>query len=243
MASNASEPRRPLVGLTTYLETASWGAWSRPAVLVPCVYLDAVTRADAQPVLLPPVPSDVAVLEVLDGLVVIGGADVDPATYGAAPHPATEGTRPERDLHESRLLRGALERRLPVLAICRGAQMLAAVLGGRLHQHLPEVVGHEGHRPERGVFGTSRVTTEPGSLVARTLGPATTVPCHHHQGLAEVVDPLRATAWAEDGLVEAVEMEGAWVLGVQWHPEENPDDLRVFDAHARAARQRTESLL
>ncbi|HET7328065.1 MAG TPA: gamma-glutamyl-gamma-aminobutyrate hydrolase family protein [Nocardioidaceae bacterium] len=238
MASSACEvsTRRPRIGVTTYLETASWGVWSRPAAIVPQVYLDAVTRSGGLPVLLPPVATDASVLDVLEALLIVGGADLDPATYGAVPDAATEGTRPERDEHERRLFLAALDRTLPVLGVCRGAQLMTAALGGTLHQHLPDLLGHEGHRPEPTVFGTSRISTQPGSLAAQILGAETKVPCYHHQGLAEVATPLLATGWADDGLVESVELPGAtWVLGVQWHPEENPDDLRLFEALVRAA--------
>jgi gamma-glutamyl-gamma-aminobutyrate hydrolase PuuD len=210
--------------------------WSRPAALVPQVYVDAVTRSGGVPLLLPPGVTDESVLDVLDGLLVIGGADVDPAAYGAEPHPATAVTRPERDEHERRLLVSALDRGLPLFGVCRGAQLLTVAVGGLLHQHLPDLLGHEGHRPEPGVFGTTTVTTEPGTLVAGILGERAEVPCYHHQGLAEVCTPLVPTARAGDGLVEAVELPGgAWVLGVQWHPEENADDLRLFEAFVAAA--------
>jgi gamma-glutamyl-gamma-aminobutyrate hydrolase PuuD len=205
------------------------------------VYVDAVSRAGGVPVLLPPVATDEGVLDVLDGLLLIGGADLDPAGYGADPHPATSGTRPDRDAHESRLFAAALAGRMPVLGICRGAQLMTAALGGTLHQHLPELLGHRGHGPEPGAFGTSAVTTAPGSLVAEVLGERTEVPCHHHQGLNEVPTPLVPTAWAEDGLVEAVELPGdAWVLGVQWHPEEDQTDLRLFEAFVTATQHRRE---
>lgn len=246
MASSGSEraahgDRRPRIGLTTYLETASWGVWSRPAAIVPGVYLDAVARSGGVPLLLPPVATDVGVLDLLDGLLIIGGADLDPQSYDAEPHPATEGTRPLRDAHERELFLAAVEREVPVLGVCRGAQLMTAALGGTLHQHLPDLLGHEGHRPAPGTFGSTAVRTAPDTLAARILGSETKVPCYHHQGLATVQTPLVATAWADDGLVEAVELPGpAWVLGVQWHPEENPDDLRLFEAHVAACAARTE---
>lgn len=241
MGSSASEPTRPRIGLSTYLETASWGVWSRPAALVPHVYLDAVVRSGGVPLLLPPIGTDERVVDLLDGLLLIGGADLDPEMYGAERHPATSGTRPERDAHEARLFRVALDHGVPVLGVCRGAQLMTAALGGTLHQHLPDLLGHELHRPDPGVFGTTTVSTRPGTLAAEILGDEAKVPCYHHQGLAEVQTPLVPTAWAEDGLVEAVELPGAgWVLGVQWHPEENPDDLRLFEALARVARDRAE---
>jgi gamma-glutamyl-gamma-aminobutyrate hydrolase PuuD len=231
VVSSASEVRpRPRIGLSTYLEDASWGTWRRPAAIVGRVYLDAVARAGGTPLLLPPVGTDESVVDVLDGLMLIGGADITPASYDAEPHPQTVLTRPDRDEHERRLLLAALDRDLPVLGICRGAQLLTVALGGAVRQHLPEEVGHTGHRPGVGVFGQTRVTTRSGSVVAEVLGDEATVPCYHHQGLSEAGTPLVPTAWAEDGLVEAVELPGSRrVLGVQWHPEEEPDDLRLFE--------------
>jgi gamma-glutamyl-gamma-aminobutyrate hydrolase PuuD len=241
VASSVSEPRRPRIALSTYLEVASWGVWSRPAAIVPQVYLDAVTGAGGQPLLLPPTPTDPGVLDVCDGLLLIGGADVEPAFYGALPHPATDGTSPARDHSERHLFEAAMTRGLPMLGVCRGAQLMAAALGGTLHQHLPDLLGHEGHRPEPGVFGTTTIRTLSGSLTAHVLGTEAKVPCYHHQGLDAIPSPLVATAWADDGLVEAVEITSAdWVLGVQWHPEENPEDRRLFDALVSAARERSE---
>jgi gamma-glutamyl-gamma-aminobutyrate hydrolase PuuD len=241
VASNGSETRRPRIGVTTYLERAAWGVWDRPAALVPAVYVDAVSSVGGVPLLLPPGSADETVLDVLDGLLLIGGADLDPALYGAEPHPATAGTRPERDEHERRLFAAALDRGTPVLGVCRGAQLMTAALGGTLHQHLPDLLGHEGHRPEPGVFGTTHVTTATGSRIAEVLGRQSKVPCYHHQGLAEVNTPLVATAWADDGLVEAVELPGdTWVLGIQWHPEENAEDLRLFRALVTASEKRSE---
>jgi gamma-glutamyl-gamma-aminobutyrate hydrolase PuuD len=239
VGSSVSEPRRPRIGLSTYLETASWGVWDRPAALVPRVYLDAVVRAGGAPVLLPPVGTDESVVDLLDGLLLIGGADIDPEMYGDEPHPATSKTRPDRDTHEARLFHRALDNGVPVLGVCRGAQLMTTALGGTLHQHLPDLLGHHAHRPEPGVFGSTVVTTHPGTLAHDILGAETKVPCYHHQGLAAIETPLAATAWADDGLVEAVELPGTgWVLGVQWHPEENPEDLRLFEALTRVARER-----
>lgn len=237
MGSSVSE-RRPRIGLTTYHEVASWGVWERPAAIVPQVYVDAVLRAGGSPVLLP-VGCDDDVVAVLDGVVVIGGADVDPAAYDEVPHPMTRGTRPARDAHEAQVLRAAIDRQVPVLAVCRGAQVLNVLLGGSLEQHLPDACGHEGHRPEPGAFGASEVRTEPGSLVAAVLGPQARVPCHHHQSIGRVADGVRVTATAADGTIEAIELPSGWVLGVQWHPEEDAGDNRLFDAHVRAARERS----
>jgi gamma-glutamyl-gamma-aminobutyrate hydrolase PuuD len=241
VASSASD-RRPRIGLTTYLEVASWGPWTRSAAIVGQVYLDAVARAGSTPLLLPPVATDEGVVEALDGLLLIGGADITPAAYGAEPHPETILTRPERDEHERRLLSAALDRDLPVLGICRGAQLITVALGGSVRQHLPDDLGHTRHRPDAAVFGSTRVTTRPDSVVAGILGAEATVPCYHHQGLVAEGTALEPSAWAEDGLVEAVELPGnRRLLGVQWHPEEDPDDLRLFEWLTRMASDREEA--
>jgi gamma-glutamyl-gamma-aminobutyrate hydrolase PuuD len=238
VASSASEPRRPRIGVTMYLEVARWGTWERPAALVPRVYLDAVTAAGGTPLLLSPQPLDPAVLEVLDGLVLIGGPDIDPRTYGAPPHPTTQ-SRPDRDAQEMALLTAAIDRDVPVLGLCRGGQLMNVMLGGTLHQHLPDVVGHDGHRPAPAVFGACTVRTEPGTRLAEILGAESKVPCYHHQALDRIAPGLRPAATAADGTVEAVESAGAgWLVGVQWHPEEDPEDLRLFEAHVEAARGR-----
>jgi anthranilate synthase component 2/putative glutamine amidotransferase len=234
VVSNVS--RRPRIGITTYLEPATWGIWQRDAALLPKVYLDAVVAAGGVPLLLPPAGTDPSVLEVLDGLVIAGGCDVDPGAYDATPHQETVDTRPARDNHESVLIRAALDRDLPLLAICRGLQMLNVALGGTLHQHLPEVVAHDQHRPEPAVFGTTEVKIEPGTLTAEILGEQAGGSCYHHQALDVVAPGLRVTARAGDGTIEAAEVEGRdFALGVQWHPEENLEDLRLFTALIRKA--------
>jgi anthranilate synthase component 2/putative glutamine amidotransferase len=241
VASNASEVRagRPRIGITTYLEPTIWGVWERDAALLPRVYLDSVVAAGGVPLLLPPVGTDPTVLDLLDGLVIAGGCDVDPGSYDAVPHPETVGTRPGRDDHESVLIRAALERDLPLLAICRGLQMLNVTLGGTLQQHLPDAVAHDEHRPSPAVFGQTEVKVEPDTLTGRLFGDRATVHCYHHQALDVIAPSLQVTARAGDGTVEAAEVTGhAFALGVQWHPEENPDDLRLFTALLEAASTR-----
>jgi putative glutamine amidotransferase len=184
-------------------------------------------------VLLPPDDADADVLRVLDGLVLSGGADIDPAFYGEAPAPLTD-TRPDRDAGEFALLVAALERDLPVLGVCRGMQLLAAAAGGSLHQHLPDVIGHEKHRPAPGVYGTHPVRFAPGSRIAALMGDDTEVNSYHHQAVA---DPgsLTVTGWAGDGVIEAVEDPARrFLLGVQWHPEA-ARDIRLFQALVAAA--------
>ncbi|MEV8373785.1 gamma-glutamyl-gamma-aminobutyrate hydrolase family protein [Kribbella sp. NPDC056861] len=238
MASSASE--RPRIGITTYLEPTIWGVWERDAALLPRVYLDSVAAAGGVPLLLPPVGTDPSVLEILDGLIIAGGCDVDPASYGAVPHPETVGTRPGRDEHEAILIAAALDADLPLLAICRGLQMLNVTLGGTLQQHLPDAGAHEQHRPAPAIFGRTEVKIEPDTRTSELFGESTTVHCYHHQALDVVADGLRVTARAGDGTVEAAEVDGrSFALGVQWHPEENPEDLRLFAALVAEGKKRS----
>ncbi|WP_018155911.1 gamma-glutamyl-gamma-aminobutyrate hydrolase family protein [Demetria terragena] len=226
------------IGLTTYCREAAWGDWRKPAALVPMTYLHGVVSAGGTPLLLPPIGTDELVLDGLDGLIVIGGADMEAESYGHVAHPLTQTER-GRDAHEIALVRGALARGLPLLAICRGMQVLNVASGGTLVQHLPEVLGHESYRPEPGVFGRVEFTTEPDSTAAQVLGSSGWAPCYHHQAVDHVGDGLRVTARSEDGVVQALEPDVAnagWALGVQFHPEENPDDTRLFDALVEAAR-------
>lgn len=225
---------RPVIGITTYVEPATWGVWHNlPTTLVPHDYVAAVTGAGGRAVLLPPDDLDTDVLRILDGLVLSGGADLGPELYGAEAAPQTV-TRPERDAAEMLLARAALTRDLPVLGVCRGMQLLTVAAGGTLHQHLPEVLGHDRHRPAPGVYGEHEAGFTPGSRIAGLMGEDTRVHCFHHQG---VDDPgtLTVTGRAEDGTVEAVEDPAhRFVLGVQWHPEVTRDK-RLFGALVAAA--------
>jgi putative glutamine amidotransferase len=226
--------------MTTYLEQAQTGIWDVRASYLPHIYFDGVTRAGGIAVLLPPQPVDdeiaARVLDGLDGLVITGGKDIDPARYGQAPHLETDEPRRDRDAWEFALLAGALRRGLPVLGICRGAQVLNVALGGTLHQHLPDVVGHNRHQPGNAVFSTSSVRTAPGTRLAAVLGESSDAQCYHHQAIAELGDGLVACARDDDGVIEAIELPGDhFVLAVQWHPEERLDDLRLFAAVVEAA--------
>jgi putative glutamine amidotransferase len=229
-------PARPVVGITSYVEQAQWGVWDQPAVVLPYSYVLAVEAAGARAVVLPPtaVGVDEAVAR-LDAVVFAGGADLDPALYDDAPHPATTGLRPDRDAGELPLLRAALRADLPVLGICRGMQLLAVAHGGTLVQHLPDVVGHEGHRPSPGVYGLHEIRTATGSLVRSVLGERVVVPSYHHQGLA-TPGTLTVTGWADDESAEVVEDPSRrFALGVLWHPEAG-DDGRLFEALVAATR-------
>jgi putative glutamine amidotransferase len=229
---------KPLIGLTSYRERASWGVWDQSADLLPAVYADAIVRAGGVPLLLPPASDDpdaaVAVVARLDGLRVSGGADVDPAQYGEPAHERTVVIRPDRDTWELALLTAAAAAGLPTLGVCRGMQVMAVAAGGTLEQHTPEVVGHDGHNPRPGVFGETAVSTAEDSALRGVLGPEVTVHCHHHQSVRSHPG-YEPTAWAADGSLEAMETPGErFCLGVQWHPEMGRDQ-RLFDALVRAA--------
>lgn len=237
MASNDSD-RRPLIGITTYIEVARYGVWETDGSVLPRVYFDAIVRAGGVPVLLPPVgDGQREIVGRLDGLVLSGGADIDPARYGAQAHERTRSTRPERDEFEVALLAEARSVGLPVFAVCRGLQLLNVALGGTLKQHLPDALGHDEHLPTPGTFGRRRITTSAGSTIARIVGTEVKVHCHHHQAIDRIADGLRATAWADDGTIEAAELDGANVFGVQWHPEEDAADDRLFAALVDEARR------
>jgi putative glutamine amidotransferase len=228
---------RPIIGITSYAQDARWGAWELPAALLPLSYVRSVEQAGGRPLLIPPIEDAVEeTLDVLDGLVLSGGADIDPDHYGAARHRETTFTQPERDRAEMALLAGALERELPVLAICRGMQMLNVAHGGDLHQHLPELVGHEGHREVPGAFSLHEVRLAPKSTVGRLLGKRAVVHSSHHQALDRVGRAIEAVGWAADGSIEAIEDPAhRFAVGVLWHPEEG-DDKRLFEALVEEAR-------
>jgi putative glutamine amidotransferase len=237
--------RRPRVGICAALERARWTVWDREAFLLSRLDVDALQKAGAVVFMVPPDPWVEAhpddVLDGLDGLLLSGGADVDPGMYGRERHAKTVNTRPDRDRAEIALARRALERDLPLLGICRGMQVLNVALGGTLVQHLPDDVGHTDHRRSLGSFDNADhdVRLAPGSLAARVAGETChATKSHHHQGVDELGEGVVASGWSVlDELVEAIELpDRRWALGVQWHPEADPRSRVVAAFAAEAAR-------
>jgi putative glutamine amidotransferase len=228
---------RPVIGLTTYAEETRFGLQDTFAAVLPLAYVHAVHVSGGRAVLITPDDPDVDILDRIDAIIFAGGSDVDPALYGEVPHPTTS-VKPERDKAEMMLLRAALQRDLPLLGICRGLQLMTVAYGGRLHQHLPDVLGHSGHRPTSGPkFGEHPVTFVPGSRCHKILGDELIVNSFHHQGIA---DPgsLVPSGWCpQDNLIEAAEdPTRTFAVGVQWHPEDLADPA-LFVALVTAASQ------
>jgi gamma-glutamyl-gamma-aminobutyrate hydrolase PuuD len=221
---------RPVVGITTYLTRAAWGAWESEAALVPASYVRAVARAGGAPLLVPPGAAIDETLDAVDALIFSGGSDLDPELYDAEAHPETAGVIRERDDFELALMRVALERDVPLLAICRGSQVLNVARGGGIEQHLPDIVGHEQHRETPGVFSEHGVEVLAGTKLAGIVGERTPTKSHHHQGYGALGEGLHPAARADDGTLEALEdPTRRFAVGVLWHPEEG-EDLALFEA-------------
>ncbi len=240
MASRGSETA-PLIGVTTYLERAQQGVWDVRAAFLPEQYLTGVTSAGGIALLLPPQDPDSADAAIagLDGLILSGGADVAPELYGAERHPTTDPARVDRDAWELALFRAAERRRIPVLAICRGLQLVNVARGGTLQQHLPESLGTERYRIGGGVFAENQVAVARDTALAEVLGEdSVSVRSYHHQGIDRLGEGLVAAAHSDDGLVQAfVDTEGgSHVVGIQWHPEEDAEDRRLFEDLVTQAR-------
>ena len=233
---------RPTIGITTYHTHADWRGWREEGALLPWTYVKAIREGGGIPVLLPPggMESDAEdVVSVLDGIVIAGGGDIDPARYGARPHPKTEATVPDRDAWEIAIAAAAIKLNVPVLGICRGMQVVNVACGGTLHQHVPDLVGHDEHSGPADGFGLHKVRVTAGELLASIL-PASEyfeVPTHHHQAVDLPGAGLTAVAWAGDGVIEAIEAATGFILGVQWHPEQGTDE-RLFAALVQAAELR-----
>jgi len=237
---------RPLIGLSTYREQASWGVWSTSADLLPSDYARAVEAAGGIAVLLPPTqPYAEAAREVvrrLDGLIIAGGADVDPERYAAPAHARTGGPRKDRDAWELALLDAATEPSTPTLGICRGMQVMAVHDGGTLDQHVPDLVENQEHSPGGDVYGRTGIRVAEGSRLSSLLTGTPPVACHHHQSVREHPG-FTAVAWAQDGLLEAMEdPDHRFRLAVQWHPEVDADQglfRGLVEAAAAYARERS----
>lgn len=231
----------PTIGITTYHSKADWRGWSEEGALLPWTYVTAIRGNGGRPVLLPPggdaTEAD-ATVAVLDGVVIAGGGDLDPAIYGAAKHPRTEVTAPDRDVWELAVAEAAIRMNVPLLGICRGMQVLNVACGGTLHQHIPDLVGHDAHGGTPDGFGMHKVRITSGRTVSDILPGAEyfEVPTHHHQAVDRVGDGLTAVGWADDGIIEAVEAISPheFIVGVQWHPEQGVD-FRLFSALVAAA--------
>lgn len=236
----------PMIGITTYHGSADWRGWPEEAALLPWTYVTSIRNNGGSAILLPP-NGDAAVAAVeaenivsrLDGVVIAGGGDIDPAIYGAPAHPETDVSAPDRDVWELAIAEAAIKLRVPLLGICRGMQMLNVACGGTLHQHIPDLVGHHDHSGHDKGFGRHQVRVTAGTTVLSILpdgGEYFDVPTHHHQAVDKTGDGLAAVAWADDGIIEAIESVSPddFTLGVQWHPEQGTD-FRLFRALATAA--------
>ena len=225
----------PVIGVTTSVNVRDYETPEQAVVMVPANYPQAIRRAGGIPILLTEGDDVETLLARLDGIIIAGGRDVDPARYGEEPHERTDNLRPEQDTWESALIATAIERDLPLLCVCRGHQLLAIERGGRLHQHLPETPGYEKHGATGGEWSNHAVEIDPNSRLGSILGTNVIGNSGHHQGVADAGD-LTIVGRTEDGLIEAVELPGAsFLLSMQWHPE-MLNQTKVFDALIEAAR-------
>jgi putative glutamine amidotransferase len=231
---------RPIIGITTYAEQARFGSWDVPAALIPWSYVQAVERAGGRALLVPPSHDGVdETLDALDGILFSGGSDLEPELYGAEPHPETTGTRPERDRAELALMQAALDRDLPMLAVCRGFEILNVARGGDLVQHLPDIVGDDRHKQTNGVFADHDVEIDEDTRLGSLLGQRAPVKSHHHQGVDRLGEGLVETARAPDGTIEGLEDPSQpFTLAVLWHPEEGEDAALFEELVAEARRYR-----
>jgi len=231
---------RPVIGVTSYLDRAAMGAFDVNAVFLPASYISPIIAAGANVVVLPPQEADPAtvsrILDGLDGLSIAGGYDVNPAAYGHAAHAETDRPRDDRDAWEFALLRGALARNMPVLGVCRGAQVLNVLRGGTLHQHLPDIVGSTRYQGTDGVFVTVPISVASGTLLSSVHLGERHVPVYHHQAIDVLGDQLVASAWSDEDVIEAIEDPHlTFCVAVQWHPEQDPGSSSLYGAFVTAA--------
>ncbi len=234
---------KPIIGLSTYLELARWASWDTEAAIIQKKYLDTVELADARPILLPPLDSDLAneanhdeiseavreVIDIVDGVVLIGGGDVDSSIYGQEPNPYSYGVSPKRDAWEISLTKACIEMDKPLLGICRGMQIINIALGGTLDQHIPDLVNTSNHSPGSGLFGEIEVHFEMRSKMDEVFGKSALVQCRHHQAVSDLGKGLSVTGRSDDGVIHSIEgNEGLrYLAGVQWHPEQSIDSRLI----------------
>ena len=233
---------KPLIGLTTYRQRSQTGVWDVDAAFLPSEYFDAVNRAGGIAVLIPPQVVDTAdakrILSGLDGVIISGGRDVDPALYGQQPGEHTDKPDQKRDALELAIYEVAIEQNIPFLGICRGQQVLNVKRGGTLLQHLPDVVGSTKYQLGNAEYTIAKIHVSPNTLLSHALNGDETVTgaLYHHQGIDQVGEGLTVVAKSEDGIVEAIELANhPFGLAVQWHPEHTPEDNRLFEALIEAA--------
>nr|WP_255633418.1 gamma-glutamyl-gamma-aminobutyrate hydrolase family protein [Demequina sp. TTPB684] len=231
----------PVIGVSSYLERAVMGVFDVQAVFLPTAYIEPIQKAGAVIVVLPPQRANDGdadlVLEGLDGLCLAGGYDVDPATYARPPHPQTDAPRRDRDAWEFALIEAAQSRNMPLLGVCRGAQLLNVARGGTLHQHVPDVVGHTGYQGSNGVFVTMPITVVPDTVLSRLHPARREVPVYHHQAIDQVGAGLTICAWGDDGVVQAVEDPALdFCVATQWHPEHDAGSAPLYEGFVAAAR-------
>ncbi|KAB2343608.1 gamma-glutamyl-gamma-aminobutyrate hydrolase family protein [Actinomadura rudentiformis] len=230
---------RPVIGICARTAPVTLQGTDMTVSLAFQPHIDILDSVGCTPLLIPLLPGIERILGQLDGLLIPGGPDVDPALYGGTAHPKTRGASPAMDAAELALVKAALDAGLPILGICRGMQLLNVLRGGTLHQHLPEITGDDGHCPESETFtlGRHRLELKPGSRIAQILGDGTAeAVCHHHQAIDRIGTDLTATAWAPDGVIEAVEaIDHPFAVGVQWEAGHTGNEW-LYLALAQAAR-------
>lgn len=221
--------KRPIIGMTTALIRAKWSVWDAEVTLIDSRYINAVDRVGGLPVLLPPNGGSAAdVVACLDGMLFIGGADVNPEFYGAKPHPLSKPVPKRLDEWNLQLMKAAIAANVPFLGICRGLQLLNVLQGGTLHQHLPDVLGHDKHALAPGVKGKHIVRIAKGSVLEPIMGLNPSVTSYHHQAADKIGHDLEPIAWSEEGIVEGLRLTThPWAIGVQWHAEE--DDYPLLE--------------